>query len=55
MPSRVGWRLTWHWSAVSLVVVLGVMSSGCGYALAGRGSFLPDYIETIGVPMFGNQ
>ena len=55
MPSRVGRRLTWYWSAVSLVVVLGVLSSGCGYALAGRGSFLPDYIETIGVPMFGNQ
>jgi hypothetical protein len=30
-------------------------SSGCGYALAGRGSFLPDYIRTIGVPAFLNQ
>ena len=28
---------------------------GCGYALAGRGSFLPDYIQTLGVPMFGNR
>jgi hypothetical protein len=27
----------------------------CGYALAGRGSFLPDYIKTIGVPTFGNR
>jgi len=26
----------------------------CGYSLAGRGSFLPDYIRTIGIPMFGN-
>lgn len=42
------------------LVVLGVALaltaplSGCGYSLAGRGSFLPDYIRTIGIPMFGN-
>jgi hypothetical protein len=30
-------------------------SGGCGYALAGRGSFLPEYIRTIGVPTFGNR
>jgi hypothetical protein len=30
-------------------------STGCGYALAGRGSFLPDYIRTIGVPTFTNR
>lgn len=29
--------------------------SGCGYTLAGRGSFLPDYIRTIGVPTFINR
>lgn len=28
---------------------------GCGYSLAGRGSFLPDYMRVIGVPMFGNR
>jgi hypothetical protein len=28
--------------------------SGCGYSLAGRGSFLPDYIRIIGVPTFTN-
>ena len=33
---------------------LGAASSSCGYALAGRGSFLPDYIQTLGIPMFGN-
>ena len=27
----------------------------CGYSLAGRGSFLPDYIKVIGVPNFGNR
>jgi uncharacterized protein affecting Mg2+/Co2+ transport len=31
------------------------MMSGCGYALAGRGSFLPVYIKTIGVPTFANR
>ena len=28
---------------------------GCGYSLAGRGSFLPTYIKVIGVPMFVNN
>lgn len=32
-----------------------VVSSGCGYALAGRGSFLPDYIRTVGVPPIQNK
>jgi hypothetical protein len=30
-------------------------ASGCGYTLAGRGSFLPAYIKTIGVPTFANH
>jgi len=38
-----------------LIVLCGVLSSGCGYTLSGRGSFLPDYIKTIGVPMFENR
>src|SRR5215813_7154347 len=35
---------------------LGVLclDSGCGYSLAGRGSFLPAYIKTIGLPLFAN-
>ncbi len=32
-----------------------VAASGCGYALAGRGSFLPDYIRVIGIPNFANR
>ena len=32
-----------------------VAMSGCGYSLAGRGSFLPPYIKTIGVPLFTNN
>lgn len=30
-------------------------TTACGYSLAGRGSFLPDYIETIGIPTFENN
>ena len=33
----------------------GVVASSCGYALAGRGSFLPAYIQKIGVPTFVNR
>ena len=36
------------------VFAAGVGAASCGYALAGRGSFLPDYIKTLGIPMFGN-
>ena len=39
----------------ALGVLCGVLSSSCGYALAGRGSFLPAYIKTIGVPTFANR
>ena len=35
-------------------IAAGVGAVSCGYALAGRGSFLPDYIQTLGIPMFGN-
>ena len=36
------------------VVLLAVMSSSCGYALAGRGSYLPAYIKVVGIPAFVN-
>jgi hypothetical protein len=42
-----------------LISVLGVLcvvsASGCGYSLAGRGSFLPAYVRTIGIPTFVNR
>ncbi len=38
-----------------LSVLCGGVLSGCGYSLAGRGSFLPAYIRTIGVPTFANR
>lgn len=47
-----------HWGRAAAIVVLfltAATSSGCGYALAGRGSFLPDYIRTIGLPLFANH
>ena len=47
---RVG---RWY-RALALSVVV-VTSNGCGYALAGHGSFLPDYIKIIGIPAFANQ
>jgi hypothetical protein len=41
-----------------LVLLLAFLAlaaqGGCGYSLAGRGSFLPAYIKTIGVPQFNN-
>jgi Lipopolysaccharide-assembly len=47
-------------TAASLLCVLCTLcvlcaAPGCGYALAGRGSFLPDYIRTIGIPIFLNR
>ena len=40
---------------VLVVSAVLLVSNGCGYALAGRGSFLPAYIRTIGIPLFGNN
>lgn len=49
MRTRRGCTLT-------LVLLAAVMAStGCGYALAGRGSSLPAYIRTIAVPPFENR
>lgn len=36
------------------MIAAGISATSCGYALAGRGSFLPDYIKTLGIPMFTN-
>ncbi len=45
-------------SAALRLVVIAVAAaglSGCGYSLAGRGSFLPAYIKVVGIPQFQNQ
>lgn len=40
----------------SLAILIAlVIHTGCGYSLAGRGSFLPAYIKRIGVPQFTNN
>lgn len=40
---------------LQLIVVMALAASvACGYSLAGRGSFLPPHIKTIGVPTFTN-
>ncbi len=38
-----------------LAVLAAALSSGCGYALAGRGGTLPASIVSIGIPQFINQ
>ena len=37
------------------MIALAVASSSCGYALAGRGSFLPDYVRIVGIPELVNN
>jgi hypothetical protein len=37
-----------------LLAPIAIVWTSCGYALAGRGSFLPPYIQTIGIPQFTN-
>ena len=39
----------------AVIVLLAFSTSGCGYALAGRGAFLPDYIRTVGIPQLVNN
>jgi Lipopolysaccharide-assembly len=41
--------------ACAVLVALTPLCWGCGYSLAGRGSFLPEYIRNIGVPAFANN
>ena len=38
-----------------MALIALTVTSGCGYALSGRGSFLPDYIKIVGVPSFMNK
>jgi hypothetical protein len=42
-------------SRVVAALAVVTMVQGCGYSLAGRGSFLPAYIQTIGVPLLENS
>ena len=42
-------------ACAALCVLCSLCALGCGYALAGRGSFLPAYVKTIGIPTFVNR
>jgi hypothetical protein len=46
--------LSFNKIALSCLLLLALSSSGCGYALAGRGSFLPEYIRIVGIPQLQN-
>jgi hypothetical protein len=47
----------WAHAVMIATALLGaaVAGNGCGYSLAGRGSFLPVDIRTIGIPNFINR
>ena len=42
-------------AAACLATWLAVVTIGCGYSLAGRGSFLPADLRTVGIPMIQNR
>jgi outer membrane lipopolysaccharide assembly protein LptE/RlpB len=44
--------MAYRWILITLALLT---QTGCGYSLAGRGSFLPAYIKTIGIPTFTNS
>lgn len=44
-----------RFAAVLALVAAGLVAPGCGYALAGRGSFLPAYIRVVGIPQIENR
>jgi hypothetical protein len=48
-------RLCGRIGAAFALAAGSLLLQGCGYSLAGRGSFLPEYIKVIGVPPFANR
>jgi|SRR5688500_1783009 hypothetical protein len=44
-----------RWLAALVLCASATAWSGCGYALAGRGSFLPASIRTVGIPTLENR
>lgn len=40
--------------SLALIVVVAAAASNCGYALAGRGSFLPPDIRVVAIPLLEN-
>ena len=52
MKKKIFWL---PWATCGLFIWLSVATSGCGYALAGRGSFLPTDIRVVGIPPLANR
>jgi len=44
-----------RWASCGLCLWLSLASTGCGYALAGHGSFLPTDISVVGIPPLVNR
>ena len=40
---------------IVFLLLAAAAQTGCGYSLAGRGSFLPAYVKRIGIPLFTNS
>ena len=40
---------------LTFVLMAAIAASSCGYALAGRGSFLPQDIRVVGIPLLENK
>jgi hypothetical protein len=53
--SRLMGVLVFRTFLVPAVVLGALVSCSCGYTLAGKGSFLPESIKTIGIPDFTNR
>jgi Lipopolysaccharide-assembly len=53
----IAWRLRVRGLAAApfAIALACALFTGCGYSLAGRGSFLPAYIKTVGIPTFTNR
>ena len=44
-----------RWFGLLVAVTAAASTAGCGYALAGRGSFLPTDIQVVGIPPLVNR
>lgn len=54
-PKPEAWSRRRSLLAFVPLLLCTALAPACGYSLAGRGSFLPSYIKTIGVPDFTNH